>query len=595
MSLYFEAQKELDGKKYEPFHSAQQEASVSKDGKYYTYLGRFSYKTSGLERWLLPIKAIIIICCTLLFGLCFPQVLANLRGRKIAVVYVQKINLESNKLADNVKKVIDATPQFKGYAVTLPADHTCHGVVLTGTSKRPSNLFFEEYFKGMFPAPQPTPKPKSWWPKFLPGSKAQASAQPPPPPPINITTNPGSGELFRFLEPHDKIRKYINERAQNAPKEAISFTAKGKKGFVQKANSGPKIDVNDLGEIYGNNVYQISNQEVQEMVNSQKVYLSSLLPAKFYRDFKQALKEDKIIELPGNDATPMLLKELKGSTTHLKSAEFLKKVAAAPLDFGFKQAEYFKTLEELSLYQLGSMVVKREDYRVFVDGNGKIMSRAAEQNDAIRLINACGVRGIHSSKTPAKYNKAIMTENFKASLAAGEKGILVFPAVGMGVWRGDPNLYWRAFLDAVAVSAGNFEAILVNPGHQATTKGIYTGHNGSEFESILNEHLLIAERNAKNDKGQALENLKKVQNLFGSKQDLVQLAHNLKKNFPEKMISLFNASDPDVTLGYHVGEYVNNLPHTLTTEENYTAMGTNGLCFEGITGIHEDTSRVVEA
>jgi len=80
--------------------------------------------------------------------------------------------------------------------------------------------------------------------------------------------------------------------------------------------------------------------------------------------------------------------------------------------------------------------------------------------------------------------------------------------------------------------------------------------------------------------------------LFKDNSDLLQLSYNLKIQFPDETVSIFNASDPDVTLGYHVGEYTNNFPHTSTTEENYTAMGTNGLCFEHITQVHEDNNRI---
>jgi hypothetical protein len=44
----------------------------------------------------------------------------------------------------------------------------------------------------------------------------------------------------------------------------------------------------------------------------------------------------------------------------------------------------------------------------------------------------------------------------------------------------------------------------------------------------------------------------------------------------------------------HVGEYTNNCPHRAsTTEEHYTAVGSNGLCFETITGVHKDPEHVV--
>ncbi len=60
------------------------------------------------------------------------------------------------------------------------------------------------------------------------------------------------------------------------------------------------------------------------------------------------------------------------------------------------------------------------------------------------------------------------------------------------------------------------------------------------------------------------------------------------------LLPFFNASDPDVTLGNHVGEYVNNLDHPPTTEENYTALGTNGLCFEYLSSVRSDPNRVIQ-
>jgi hypothetical protein len=66
-----------------------------------------------------------------------------------------------------------------------------------------------------------------------------------------------------------------------------------------------------------------------------------------------------------------------------------------------------------------------------------------------------------------------------------------------------------------------------------------------------------------------IENLKKIINLYKMNSDLLQLAHNLKLKYPDEIISIFNASDPDVTLGNHVGEYTNNFPHGNTTGINY--------------------------
>lgn len=254
------------------------------------------------------------------------------------------------------------------------------------------------------------------------------------------------------------------------------------------------------------------------------------------------------------------------------------------------------TFSEQTLYQIGSMVVKTEDYRIFADGKGHILERNIGQKDAIRLINACGIRGVHRDETPQKFNKGIMKETFKTALNAAESGISLFPAVGMGVWGGNPDLYWPAFLDAVISSENRLEAICVNPRHRSLWKDKLTrlkshetgGLDGNEFQIYLDDY-----KKHYADNHEAIFKLNKIVNLYHKKTDLLQLAYNFKKAFPEKIISLFNASDPDVTLGYHVTEYMNNLLHVDTTEENYGALGTSGLLFETITGVHEDPKRLI--
>ena len=74
---------------------------------------------------------------------------------------------------------------------------------------------------------------------------------------------------------------------------------------------------------------------------------------------------------------------------------------------------------------------------------------------------------------------------------------------------------------------------------------------------------------------------------------LVLIAQNLKLEFSHKRVSLFNASDPDVTLGGHVTEYANNLCHASTTEENYACAGTSSLGFEEITGVLRTPERIL--
>ncbi|MBA3816256.1 MAG: hypothetical protein H0X29_07000, partial [Parachlamydiaceae bacterium] len=307
------------------------------------------------------------------------------------------------------KEALEHTPKFAGYQITLPKGHFCEGIVLTGINIRPSNLFFFELFKN-----------------------------------TNITTTmPGSGKLFAFNAPYENIRDYINQKAEDIA-DILEFSAKDVSGHG--IIGGKTLKIADLSCLYGTNTYKISFKEIKNILDSQKIYTSSLLPLPFYKGLKEAMSIDSIVILPGSDSNPVVFKELQGNKA---IGEFLHIVQADPKKFGFSSIKDFEELCEMTLYQIGSMVVKSEDYRIFMDGHGHILAREPGKNDAIRLINSCGIRGLHSSKTPAKFNKKIMTENFKTDLIAAENGVAIFPAVGMGIWGGDPDLYWRAFLDAI--------------------------------------------------------------------------------------------------------------------------------------------------
>lgn len=461
--------------------------------------------------------------------------------------FMKEVQISVNDPA--FQKAFHATPKFDSYKIALSEDHPFYGIALTGLSLRPSNLFFAELFKDT---------------DFS-------------------TTMPASGKLFSFNAPQDQIRHYIKEKSKDTS-AIISFSARDKSAFGLL--NGNFLTTEDLSSLYGTNCYQISFAEIQQTLDSQKIYTSSLLPLPFYRGLKAAMLSDGIVTLPGDDYHPVILKEL-----HEMGAcgDFLQQVCIDPKKFGFSSLQQFEELSDMTLYQIGSMVVKSEDYHIFMDGNGKIMAREPGKNDAIRLINSCGIRGLYSMKTDPKFNKKIMTENFKTDLIAAERGAAIFPAVGMGIWGGDPDLYWKAFLDAVVDQNSPLSMILVNPSHQKTRIGKYINCQGEEFQSLLDEY-----KSRYIDNEVALARLNKIVNLHGSQKDIVQLSYQLKLAYPEISISLFNASDPDVSLGFHVGEYVNNCPHTITTEENYTAMGTNGLCFEGITGVHQDSKRLIQ-
>jgi hypothetical protein len=246
------------------------------------------------------------------------------------------------------------------------------------------------------------------------------------------------------------------------------------------------------------------------------------------------------------------------------------------------------------MYQLGAMIVKTEDFRIFADGDGQILERNPGEPDAIRLINACGIRGIraHGAGNDDLHQR-ILKETFSTALQAAEDGFIVFPAVGMGVWTGDPSIYWTALFDAVGRAGTGLEKIFINPRHARSIDGKYRGRSGDECAEILND--CMASYESQGD-AVAVANLRKIVNLYDEKTDLLQLSYKLKKAYPLKTISLVNASDPDVTLGNHTTEYSNNRPHCAnTTEEHYSMLGTNGLCFECITGVHEEEDRIVQA
>lgn len=381
---------------------------------------------------------------------------------------------------------------------------------------------------------------------------------------------------FQFIEKEAKTAKSISFSSKSIPSK-IALAGRG----YAKAQ-----------DIFGNREHQISYKEVLETLKSQRIYVSKFLPLDFYIGLKQAMKAAEIILLPGFDGHPPLLKEFRDGNAIPALSDYLTKVTTNPTGYGFASPEHFNQLLDLTIYQIGSMVVKSEDYRIFIDEHGKILERHVGDRDNIRLLNACGIRGLSSAKTKADANHPIMAETFKTALVAAKDGMVLFPAVGMGVWGGNPNVYWKAFLDAVIASDDSFDAIFINPGH-GPTPGLwgkeFAGKKGEEFEAFLSAY----KTRYANDKS-AFDKLNKIQNLHALKTDLLQLAHHLKKAFPEKTVSLFNASDPDVTLGYHVGEYINTMFIGNTTEENYTAMGTNGLCFETITRVHQDPERLFQ-
>jgi hypothetical protein len=441
--------------------------------------------------------------------------------------------------------ILRKVPPFLKYRIGQGTPYA--GTNLTAVTVRPANLFFEALFG------------------------------------LNATTLPGDGNAYLvFRQAHEQIRKYI---LNTDPNKVVAFTASGKKGAIQTRKPARRTEIADLGDLYGTATCRFSFGELQSTLKSQKITTCPLLPLPFYRALKTAMQQDEMFILPGSDAAPKKLQDLDTPSCKALFADLPNNWAK----HSFKDAAACQRLLNMTLYQIGALVVKTEDFRILLDGNGKLRERNPGERDAIRLINACGIRGIRN--TPPEMNKTVVRQMFEAALQAAGEGFVVVPAVGMGVWGGDPDLYWRAFLDAVCVQTGNLERIFINPGHQETRGGTYQGCNGNEFQRILDAYLASAEREGNR---QAMQNLAKVENLFARKTDLLHLSHQLKVAYPDKTVSLFNASDPDVTLGYCVGEYVNNLDHAPTTEENYTALGTNGLCFETITGVHGDLARLIQ-
>lgn len=446
---------------------------------------------------------------------------------------------EIQALDPRIQEVLARTPPFRGYQLGAGSRYPD---LLLAYNPRPANLFFEALL-----GPNPT-------------------------------TQPGSMELFAFRQPQEAIRHRI---FMQDPGVQVAFTAAGKRG-----RAGAR-EVADLGEVFGNALFRMSYGEIQQTLESQKIFVSPMMPLRFYQALKQALIQDGVVTLPGERRGPVRFSE----TVLPNCQRLIGEVRRDFARFGFVDAGEAESLINLTFYQMGALVVKREDFRVFLDGSGKIRERNIGENDAIRLINACGIRGIHATPSPA--NRHIVREAFSTALLAAESGFVVFPAVGMGVWGGDPDLYWRAFLGAVMHGGAPFERIFVNPGHQTTrTGGPFNGYSGEEFQIILDETIRSCETAGDH---LAVANLRKIVNLFHRKTDVVHLSSQLKAAYPDRIVSLFNASDPDVTLGNHVGEYVNHVGGARTTEENYTALGTNGLCFEGITGVHADPLRVVQA
>lgn len=439
-----------------------------------------------------------------------------------------------------------ATPKFQGYEITLPHSHPCKGAGVLSTSLRPANFLIDAFFKGSS---------------------------------INVT-KPGpwpSAKLFAFTTPLHQVAKFIADKAEQSPEEIISFSANGYSGTMD----GHLIP--NLGEIYGSKISSFSRKEIKRIVDSQQIFLARYMPLSFYKGLKEAMAQDGIVMLPSCS-----LEEIRSMHCYL----FLNQVAKNPLNYGFQSNKHFSAFKKLSLYSLGAMVVKSQHFHVLANAHGKIIPRSPNASDQIELIDLCGLRDQHVSPLSCTDKQKLMKETFKAALLASGEGLVLFPAVGMGVWGGDPAIYWNALCKAIEETDVPLKWIGVNPGHAPTPRGKYKGKTGSEFQEVLTEHIKAAK--LRKD-FHSLARLRKVYNLQRSGKDIVQLARSLKLRYPEWKVSLINASDPDVTLGNHVGEYTNVISRKCTTtEENYTALGTNAFCFEGITQIQNKANQIFQ-
>lgn len=359
-------------------------------------------------------------------------------------------------------------------------------------------------------------------------------------------------KYFCFNQTPQAIHTYCKKKHEREPDMIVSLTAKNKEGEFSYHNENWEFParrmriIRDLSEVYGDKVYKISLQEIVQDLDSQKTHLSSMLPQKFYEELIKRMNEFKD-GLPKNCKSDSKLSELIKNETSVGT--FLKEVEAKPAEFGFASVDAFREFLDFKICQISWMVVKSEEYRVFINGDGKIKAREPGQRDSIRLISACG--DTHAKKTEA--DKTILTEIYKAAFQAIENGIVAFSPMSR---RGnyDPELYWEIFFDALVNSNVTFDKIFVNPRHVPHHEGKYKGLRGEEFQKILGDYLT----KYKNNKN-ILEKLNKIVNLFDTSQDIFQLAHNLKVAFPEKTVSLFNITDPELTLGFEVEENIRNM------------------------------------
>lgn len=365
-------------------------------------------------------------------------------------------------------------------------------------------------------------------------------------------------------------------------------------GWIRLENNAFTTEYSKETQVYGDRVFEIHADEVRQIVESQRIFLSPLIPKKFFMEFEKALFEDSQtnrvypwIPRLGNSPISLNFDDLIGETNiyYAQLNALGKQVDQNPGEYGFNPEQY-EIFKGLSLYQIGSMVVRRQDAILLVNERYQLRERKAGDNDVFRMIDISGIRDFHSTHTDRSLLREIMKNAFKTGLAAAEEGVIIFPAIGLGVWQGDPELYWGALLDAIIESPVIFKAIMINPAHQKLIR--FQNKAGEEFETMLGAKLVSEELT-----DEQKEKLSKVKNLFKRQTDILLLAHELKRRFPNTQISIVNASDPDVVLGGITGEYAFHRNHPHTTEENFANVTTNALCFKQLTGAAENEAKVI--
>lgn len=463
----------------------------------------------------------------------------------------------SQRINEGIEEALNATPKFKFYQVT---PHTpVPGIpqfTITSVTRRPVNFLFRAL-----------------------GIKAN---------------NPGSrgGSTIRFRESFEKVREKILGSDDQEVVDVKALSNEKINVFRDRSDSHPQQV--DEREIFGDKVFQIRRGELKDLVNSQQIFLSPTLPREFYLGVQEALKKDNMLELPYNrdqgDREPIYFSDLLKPEVAIPYPN-LKAFVASVFDdnaqYGFDE-DSFESFRHLTLYEIGAMSVRRQDVKLMVDENLQIRERAPDANDSIRLLDISGIRSFSYSQTTHEVHKDIMTNTFKTALQAACGGFLVMPAIGMGVWRGHPEVYWNALFTAVAESEMDFDRIFINPGHQRTYGGQYDGASGGEFAGMLSAFM-------ENSNEVQKAKLSKIFNLYDpvNGKDILQLAHQLKVKFPDKTVSIANASDPDDTIGRLTGQYAFNMCHPHTTEENYANLTTSALCFKDITEVNNHEDRVI--